>query len=120
VIRYGFQIINDEIFDTKIQSYKLVAEYEGENIIYSMVENNYKRLYLFEPLLFKYDIDTVFEMLNFNSYLKNQRKKHKLMKTNNLHYISNMATVYNYPPTFLTQRRFSLYKKCQNLKKRLD
>lgn len=120
MIRFGFQIIGDEIFDTKIQSYKIVAECQGENIIYSMVKSGYKRLYLFEPLLFKYDIDTVFEMLNFNSYLKESRIRHNLLKTDNFHQISNMATVYNYPPTFLTQRRFSLYKKCQNLKKRID
>ena len=119
MIRYGFEIKDGKIFDTKIQSYKLVAESIGENIIYSMKENQYKRLYLFEPLLHKYDIDTVFKMLEFNSYLKKQRISENLLKINKLHYVSNMSTIYNYPPTFLTQRRFALYKICQNLKKRL-
>lgn len=120
MIKYGFQIVNGEIYDTKIQSYKIVSESMGENILYSMKPNKYKRLYRFEPLLEYFPIDTVFELLNFNSHLRKQRASENLVKTNKLHYVSNMATIYNYPPTFLTQRRFALYKICQNLKKRLD
>lgn len=120
MIRYGFKIVDGKIYDTKIRSYDLVSESIGCNIIYSMRPSKYKRLYEFEPLLNKYDIDTVFEMLNFNSYLRKKRFSENLVKTTNLHYMSNMSSIYNYPPTFLTPRKFALYKMCQNLKKRLD
>lgn len=120
MIRYGFQIKEGEIFDTKIQNYKLVADDMGENIIYKMIPSTYKRLYLFEPLLHKFDIDTVFEILKFNKKLKRQRNNETTSKQSKLDYASTMATVYNYPPTYLTQRRFYLYKICQSLKKNID
>lgn len=120
MVRYGFLIDDNKIYDTKIQSYDLKKQISGDNVIYSMSPSSYKRLYLFEPLLFFYSVDKVFEILNFNSFLKKQRQSENLIKTNKLHYISNMATIYNYPPTYLTQKRFAIYKICQNLKKRLD
>ena len=119
-IKYGFLIVNGKIYDTKIQSYELVKESLGCNIIYGMKPTTYKRLYLFEPLLTKYDKEKVFEILNHNKYLNSNRESEKLIKTNKLYYMSNMAIINNYPPTYLTQRKFSLYKICQTLKKRLD
>ncbi len=116
LIKYGFLIKGNEIFDTKIQSYKLKAEPIGENIIYYMEPKNYKRLYDFEPLLFFYSIDKVFELLNFNSTLRKNRN----IEQNNIHYISNSSVIYNYPPTYLKPKKFNLYKICQSLKKRLD
>jgi len=120
VIKYGFLIEDGRIYDTKIPAYKIKREFSGENILCSMETDGYKRLYLYEPLLFKYSIEKVFEILNFNTHLKKQRQSESLTKVNKLHYISNMSMVYNYPPTFLTQRKFALYKICQNLKKRLS
>lgn len=120
MIKYGFLIEDGKIYDTKIPTYKIKREYSGENILCSMVSDGYKRLHLYEPLLWKYNIDKVFEILNFNTHLKKQRQSAILTKVNKLHFMSNMSMVYNYPPTFLTQRKFSLYKICQNLKKRLS
>lgn len=120
MIKYGFLIENGKIYDTKIQSYVLKKDAVDMNIIYSMKPNLYKRLYLFEPLLDKYDTAKVFEILNYNKYLSENRASEKLIKTNKLHYMTNMAVIYNYPPTYLTQRKFALYKICQVLKKRLD
>jgi uncharacterized membrane protein YcgQ (UPF0703/DUF1980 family) len=85
-----------------------------------MHPNKYKRLYLFEPLLDEYSIDKVFKILKNNSFLESQRNDEKLIKTNKLHYISNMAMIYNYPPKYLTPRMFGLYKIIQTLKKRID
>lgn len=120
MIRNGFLIKDGKIFDTKIQSYEIVREYVGDNIIYSMKPKYYKRLYIFEALLNNYSVEMVFDLLDFNSYLKKQREVFNLIKDNKLHYISNMSTIYNYPPTFLTKRKFALYKTCQNLKKRVE
>lgn len=119
-IKFGFLIRNGQIFDTKIQSYKIVPQSLGNNIVYSMVENDYKRLYMFEPLLNCFDVKTVFEILNFNSVLRKQRVSASLLKTNKLHYVANMSTIYNYPPNFLTQRKFYIYKIIQKLKQRTD
>ena len=118
-IKFGFLIKDGEIYDTRIQCYDLKKRISGENIIYYMEPSSYKRLYLFEPLLSIYSIEKVFEILNFNSILKKQRDKESSVKTNKLHYISNMSTIYNYPPTYLTKKRFYIYKICQSLKNRL-
>jgi len=119
-IKSGFLIENGKIFDTKIQSYELGKRIVGSNIIYFMKPTKYKRLYLFEVLLEKFSIEKVFKLLKYNSFLRKQRDSENLIKTNKLHYISNMAVIYNYPPTYLTQKKFALYKICQTLKKRLD
>lgn len=120
IIKYGFLIKDGKIHDTKIQSYDLCKKVVGCNILYSMKPTKYKRLYLFEPLLDKYSLDQVFKMLKYNSFLNSQRETENLIKTNKLHYISNMAMIYNYPPKYLTQKKFGLYKICQSLKKRID
>lgn len=119
IIKNGFLIVGNEIYDTKIQSYTLEKEDFGANIIYFMNPNLYKRLYLFEPLLYFYNIETVFKILVFNKYLKRQREK-EILNNPDLECMYNISTLYEYAPTYLTQRKFSLYKKCQKLKKLLD
>jgi hypothetical protein len=119
-VKFGFLITDGEIYDTKIQGYELKKKVMGNNIIYQMMPTTYKRLYTYEPLLSVYDVEEVFKILEFNKGLKRARKKESVLKTNKLHYMSNMSVIYNYPPTYLTQRNFSLYKICQSLKKRLD
>ena len=118
-IRHGFLIEDGKIFDTKIKSYELKKKDVGSNIIYYMAPNNHKRLYLYEPLLLNYPIEEVFEILRLNSRIRKRRKSEKSLKTNKLHYMANMSGIYNYPPTFLTQKRFYIYKICQSLKNRL-
>lgn len=120
MIKYGFLIKNGEIYDTKIQSYGLFTKKIDKNIIYSVKPTTYKRLYLFEPLLLKYDVEKVFELLKFNSTLKYNRKKENSFREETLRYASNIAVVCNYPPTYLTNKKYNLYRICQNLKKRLD
>ena len=119
-IKFGFLIKDGKIFDTKIRAYELRKEVIGSNIIYSMTPTKYKRLDFYEPLLYRYNKDEVFSLLNFNKHLRQQRKLEDKIKTNNLHNMANMAVIYNYPPSYLTQKKFALYKKCQSLKKRLD
>ena len=119
MIKYGFLIEDGKIYDTKIQAYELKTKELDNNIIYYMKPIR-KRLYLFEVLLCFYSTEKVFEMLRFNRHLRKQRKSEGLMKNDKLHYMSNMAMIYNYPPTYLTQKKFALYKKCQSLKARLD
>lgn len=120
MLRYGFSIKGGCIYDTMVKAYVLKKKIVSENVIYYFEFLNYKRLYDFEPLLHFYDLDTVFEILNSNSVISKNRKSEKLLRTNNLHYISNMATIYNYPPSYLTNKRFLIYKKCQTLKKRIQ
>lgn len=120
MIKFGFLIENDKIYDTKIQAYELSIRTVGLNIIYFMNPTKYKRLYRFEPLLERFEISKVFKILKHNSILRKQRDCESLIKTNKLHFISNMAVIYNYPPSYLTQKKFALYKICQTLKKRLD
>ena len=120
LIKYGFLIKDGEIFDTKIQSYSLKAESIGCNIIYFMEPKKYKRLSDFEPLLYYYSVEKVFEILNFNSKIKKDRSVETALRNNNLHYMYNYSTIYNYPPTYLKPKKFNLYKICQSLKKRLD
>lgn len=119
MIKYGFFIENGCIYDTKIQSYELKTSQIGSNIIYYMKPKR-KRLYFYEPLLYVYSVDKVFEILNFNRLLKKKRKSESLIKNDKLHYMANMSVIYNYPPSYLTQKKFALYKKCQSLKRRLD
>lgn len=120
MIKFGFLINKGEIYDTKIQSYVLSVKTIGSNNIYCMKPTRYKRLYLFEPLLDKYSVEKVFKILKHNTFLKENRNSESLIKTNKLHYISNMSVIFNYPPSYLTQKKFALYKICQALKKRLD
>lgn len=120
MVKYGFCIKDNMIFDTQIKAYSLKKKVLDENVIYYLEFLSYKRLHDFEPLLYEYELDRIFEILNHNSYLRRNRKSEKQIKTNKLHYISNMATIYNYPPTYLTQKRFSVYKICQSLKKRIQ
>ena len=116
-IKYGFLIDNGEIYDTKIETFSLEKRIVDGNIIYYMKPIYYKRLYIFEPLLDCFEASVVFEILNFNKYLKNERNNEN--KVSKLHYMSNMATVYNFPPKYMTNRTFNLYKICQKLKSRL-
>jgi hypothetical protein len=117
-VKYGFLIEDGKIYDTKIESFELKKEVIGSNIIYYLKSKYYKRLYFFEPLLCFYSVEKVFKILNYNSYLKKERKNDVL--NHRLHYMSNMALIYNYPPKYLTKRAFGLYKICQSLKKKLD
>ncbi|MFK5981470.1 MAG: hypothetical protein QM499_01035 [Flavobacteriaceae bacterium] len=118
MIRNGFLIRDEKIFDTKIQSFTLKKEINGENVIYSMIPSFYKRLYKFEPLLYAFSIDEVFKILDYNKILKKQRED--IISDAKSHYMTNAAVIFNYPPTYLTKRRFSLYKICQGLKKKID
>ncbi len=118
MIRYGFLIRNEEIFDTKIQTYELKRETVGTNIIHTMVPVSYKRLYLFEVLLQFYSIDDVFRILRFNKTLKRERLSKQ--RDSCLDHMANYAVVGNFPPLDLMPRQFELYKRCQKLKKRLD
>ncbi len=118
MIRNGFLIEDGKIFDTKIQSFTQKKEVVGENIIYSMTPLYYRRLYLFEALLGIYSINKVFRILAYNKYLKKEREN-ETSNTKN-HYMTNSTIIYNYPPTYLTKRKFILYKTCQTLKKKLD
>jgi len=110
-------IDGNKIFDTKIETYELKKKELGPNIIYYMKPKYYKRLYYFEPLLFTYSQEKVFEILNFNKKLKKEReaKQHESYLNN----MANFSVIYNYPPLHLMPRMFEHYKKCQNLKKRL-
>lgn len=119
MIRFGFLIENNKIYDTQIVSYELKIKEIDNSIIYYMKPKR-KRLYMFEVLLYYYPIDIVFDILNFNKYLKKQRRIEALIKTDKLHYMSNISVIYRYPPTYLTQKKFAIYKKCQSLKKRID
>src|SRR5690606_9066335 len=118
MVKYGFKITDGKIFDTKIQSFKVKKVLDGENVIYTMVPDYYKRLYLFEALLTVYPIEKVFRILDFNKFLRKQREYDGL--ENKTHYMANATVIYNYPPTFLTKRKFNLYKICQHLQKKVD
>lgn len=120
MVKYGFLIEDNRIYDTKIQSYELKKRFSGNNVIYYMEPAYHKRLYLFEPLLCIYPEEKVFEILRYNSYLSKQRHYDSLLKTSKLHYMYNMSGIYNYPPTYLPSRRFALYKQIQAFKRRLE
>jgi len=117
-IKYGFKIQDGKIFDCRLQSYTLEKKIIDKNVIYYMKPSSYRRLYLFEPLLYYFPVEKVFELLNFNKFIKKEREK-EVMETK-LHFMANMAVVYNYPPTYLMPRMFYLYKSCQKLKQKID
>lgn len=119
MIKYGFKIENGEIWDTQILTYELKRKSVGNNIIYYMQVFGYKRLYDFDPLLEVFSIDKVFRLLEFNSFLKEQRNNDGRLKEKTLSHISNYSIIYNYPPSYLNAKKFAIYKKCQILKKRL-
>lgn len=118
VIKYGFLIEDGKIYDTKVQNYELGKIADGCNILYTMNPTKYKRLYLFECLLNYYDLDRVFEILNYNKSLKKERNFNYL--GDKIHYMANMSVINNYPPTFLNGRKFQVYKICQKLKQKLN
>jgi hypothetical protein len=118
MIKNGFLIEGNKIFDTKLQSFVEKKQMCGSNLIVTMIPTHYKRLYLFEALLYSFEIDEVFKILNYNKILKKDREE-EISNSKN-HYMTNAAVVYNYPPTYLTGRKFALYKICQKLKKKLD
>jgi len=118
-VRYGFLIKEGKIFDTQRMEYQLKRKVVAGNIIYYMEACAYKRLPMFEALLCRYPIDKVYRMLNFNKHLKKEREKAMSRKNQKNHYMANYATIYNYPPTYLTQKKFTVYKICQKLKKKL-
>lgn len=116
----GFKIDNGKIYDTKIVTYELKRMFMDNNIIYYLKEYNYKRLYLFEPLLEVFSKEKVFELLIFNEFLKKQRVKESNVKETILVNMSNYAMLTRFPPTYLNAKKFSLYKKCRYLMNRLD
>ena len=118
MIRNGYLIKDEEIFDTRIQSFTQTKVVCGANIIYVMTPAFYKRLYLYEALLTLFDQEEVFKILDYNKILKKERDDE--ISDSKSHYMSNAAVIYNYPPTYLTGRKFALYKICQALKKKLD
>lgn len=120
MIKHGFLIRNGEIYDTKILSYKLYAKHLGNNIIYEIKSDYYKRLYFFEALLLVYDVDKVFEILRLNSTLKKDRHNETSFRNESLRYASNMAVLFNYPPTYLNKKKYNLYRICLKLKAKLD
>ena len=117
--KYGFTITDGKIFDNHVIRYEICKKSTDSNVIY-YVEAKPERLYLFEVLLFIYPTEKVFEILKFNKILKENRELHEESKKMNFHHITNMAVIYNYPPSYLTQKKFSLYKKCQIIKKKLS
>ncbi|WP_439132968.1 hypothetical protein [Polaribacter sp.] len=119
-IKYGFLISKKKIFDTKIQSYQLKKEIVDNLVIYRMMPNRYKRLRVFENLLSTMTNDAVFDILKNDADVKKKRSSNIVISEKTLLNASNMAMVYNYPPKYLTQKRFYLYKSCQTLKKRID
>lgn len=120
MVKGGFLIDGDKIYDTKIQSYSLKKEYKEGILVYSMIPSGYKRLYDFEILLELYDADHVFKILMFNSKLKKDREKELDLTKSRMNYMGNYSTIYNYPVKYLTKKRFNCYKICQSLKRRLD
>lgn len=119
-IKYGFLISKRKIFDTKIQSYQLKKEIVDNLVIYRMLPNRYKRLRVFESLLSTTTNDAVFDVLKNDAEVKKKRSNNIVISEKTLLNASNMTMIYNYPPKYLTQKRFYLYKSCQTLKKRID
>jgi len=118
MLKYGFLIENGEIYDTHRQVFKQKIESVEGNIIYSIRPYKYKRLYKFEVLLYYYPIDEVFERLRLNSYLKRQRAKYT--KLLNMLMFTNKSVIYEFPPTYLTRRRFEIYKTIKYLEKNIE
>jgi len=118
-IKYGFLISKKRVFDTKIQSYELKTVNVDGMVIYRMIPNRYKRLKSFENLLHTMSNDDVFNVLRSDEWIIKQRKKDVSINEKTLLNVSNMTMIYNYPPKYLTQKKFYLYKSCQTLKKRI-
>ena len=119
-IKYGFLISRKKIFDTKIQSYELKKEIVDNMIIYRVIPNRYKRLKSFENLLSLMSNEEVFDILRSDEGVLKQRNKDVSINEKTLLNASNMAMIYNYPPKYLTQKKFYLYKSCQTLKSRVE
>jgi hypothetical protein len=119
MIKYGFKIIDDKIYDTHISVYCKKATYASSGVIYTIESLGYKRLYLYEALLNCYTKTEVFEILKMNTLLKAERLKFESV-SNKVHYMSNTMMVYNYPVKYLNARMFQLYKTCQKLKENIE
>lgn len=119
-IKYGFLISKKKIFDTKIQSYELKKVAVDNMIIYRVIPNRYKRLKSFENLLSLMSNDEVFNVLKSDKGIEKKRVKDISINEKTLLNASNMAMIYNYPPKYLTQKKFYLYKYCQTLKSRVE
>ena len=120
MIRNGFEIVENMIFDRRINSYSKKVCFTESNVIHTMICVGYKRLYDFEPLLDKYSEGEVFEILRLNTYLRKQRDICENGVRGKYHHISNSTMVYNYPIKYLSPRMFEMYKLCQKLKKKID
>lgn len=116
-IQHGFLIDEGKIYDTQIDAYEIKKRISGNNVIYYMEPVGFKRLHLFEPLLFFYTVEKTFDILRFNSNLKKARKVRQGRSGRKLHFMSNMSMSHNYPPTYLTQKKFYVYKYIQQLKR---
>ena len=117
-IKYGFLISKGRIYDTKIQSYRLVARKVDGLVVYRMVPHSYTRLDFMEHLFKTKTNSEIFKILKNNDRIKKMRKNQTAISNKTLLNISNMAVIYMYPPKYLTQKKFYLYKSCQSLKKR--
>lgn len=89
-------------------------------IIYRVIPNRYKRLKSFENLLSLMSNEEVFDILRSDEGVLKQRNKDVSINEKTLLNASNMAMIYNYPPKYLTQKKFYLYKSCQTLKSRVE
>jgi uncharacterized protein YbbC (DUF1343 family) len=119
-IRFGFLIRNNKVYDTKIQSYSIVKTNVNGLIICRMISNSYKRLNNFEWLLNDHNNDYIFNFLKEDEWIRKQRKNDVSVNEKTLINASNMSIVYRYPPKYLNQKKFYLYKSCQALKKKLS
>lgn len=116
-VKYGFLIQEGKIYDQQIEKYEIKKRASKNNIIYYIEPVGFKRLHVFEPLLLTYEFDKVFEILKFNSTLQKARKTRQGRVNRKLHYMANMSMSHNYPPTYLTQKKFYVYKYIQQLKR---
>lgn len=119
-IRFGFLIRNNKIYDTKIQSYSLHKLEVNRVIVYRMNASSYKRLIDFEWLLQDHNNDYVFNFLRRDKTIEKLRKNNVSLNEKTLINASNMSIVYRYPPKYLNNKKFYLYKSCQTLKKKLS
>ena len=120
MIKHGFLIEGDKIYDTKIATYKLNKKFVGKNLIFFLTQSGYKRLNIFEPLLEKFEPEKVCDILNFNSDIRKERQKIENVKTDNHTSVASWSVIYNYPPSALMPHKFNTYKKCQKIKRQLD
>lgn len=119
-IKYGFLIKNGKIFDTKIQTYSL-HRIELNNItVFRIKVDGYKRVIQYEYLLKTYSNYRVFDFLKNEEDLLKDRGKGANLNSKSLLNASNISIVYRYPPKYLNQKKFYLYKSCQALKKKLN